>query len=240
MKNLLEVIEVDAYYGIMPALKRVSVTVSDEEVVFVLGLNGAGKTTLLRVISGLIQSTHGDIIFSGQRINGLSTEELVKMGISHVPERRRLFGGLTIMENLEMGAYVRGGSRADIAEDMDMIFSYFPRLLERKSQLTRQLSGGEQQMVAIARGLMSRPSLVLMDEPSLGLSPKMVDELTELIQIIVQKYHTSVLLVEQNVSLALDVGSRGYILQGGEVEFSGSKTEFASSPLLKKAFLGYD
>jgi branched-chain amino acid transport system ATP-binding protein len=201
-----------------------------------IGANGAGKSTVLRAISGLAPIKSGEIWFSGKRIDGLSPNQIVKMGIIHVPEGRRLFPSLSVINNLELGASLRK-DKPGIKKDMDEIFEHFPRLKERRNQSAGTLSGGEQQMVAIARGLMAKPKLLLLDEPSLGLSPIMVDELVPIINNINQT-GVAVLLVEQNIGLALRVATKGYALQVGKVVLQGDIALFKSSDVVKKAYLG--
>jgi branched-chain amino acid transport system ATP-binding protein len=201
-----------------------------------IGANGAGKSTILRALSGLSRISSGEIWFAGKRIEGVSPTNIVKMGIVHVPEGRRLFPVLSVMNNLELGASLRK-DKAGIKKDMDEIFEHFPRLLERRNQSAGTLSGGEQQMVAIARGLMAKPKLLLLDEPSLGLSPIMVDELVPIIKNINQTGVT-VLLVEQNIGLALRVATKGYALQVGKIVLQGDIDLFKSSDIVKRAYLG--
>ena len=218
------------------ALDDVSIDISDGSVVTMIGANGAGKSTVLRAISGLAPIKCGEIWFSGKRIDGLSPTQIVKMGIIHVPEGRRLFPSLSVINNLELGASLRK-DKPGIKKDMDEIFEHFPRLKERRNQSAGTLSGGEQQMVAIARGLMAKPKLLLLDEPSLGLSPIMVDELVPIINNINQT-GVAVLLVEQNIGLALRVATKGYALQVGKVVMQGDIELFKSSEVVKKAYLG--
>ena len=216
-KSLLELKEVDTHYGIMPVLKQIGATILDGESVFVVGVNGAGKSTLLRTISGLVMPSRGKVLFQGQVTNGLAPEIIARMGIAHVPEGRRVFGQMTVMENLEVGAYLREDPVESINSDLNLLFSYFPVLKERRRQVAHQLSGGEQQMLAIARALMAKPSLLLLDEPSLGLSPLLVERLSELILEIRQKFAVTIFIVEQNIPLALEVSSRGYVMQAGQL-----------------------
>jgi len=218
------------------ALGGVSLEIDEGTVVTMIGANGAGKSTILKALSGLVRINSGEIWFSGKRIDGLSPTNIVKMGIVHVPEGRRLFPSLSVMSNLELGASLRKG-RAGIKNDLDEIFKHFPRLQERRNQSAGTLSGGEQQMVAIARGLMAKPKLLLLDEPSLGLSPIMVDELVPIIKNINQTGVT-VLLVEQNIGLALRVATKGYALQVGKVVLQGDIDIFKSADIVKKAYLG--
>jgi branched-chain amino acid transport system ATP-binding protein len=227
---------VSLYYGKAMALNDVSLEVAEGSVVTMIGANGAGKSTILRALSGLSRISSGEIWFAGKRIDGVSPTNIVKMGIVHVPEGRRLFPVLSVMNNLELGASLRK-DKAGIKKDMDEIFEHFPRLLERRNQSAGTLSGGEQQMVAIARGLMAKPKLLLLDEPSLGLSPIMVDELVPIIKNINQTGVT-VLLVEQNIGLALRVATKGYALQVGKIVLQGDIDLFKSSDIVKRAYLG--
>ncbi len=233
---ILNTKNISLYYGKAMALDDVSIDISDGSVVTMIGANGAGKSTVLRAISGLAPIKSGEIWFSGKRIDGLSPTQIVKMGIIHVPEGRRLFPSLSVISNLELGASLRK-DKPGIKKDMDEIFEHFPRLRERRNQSAGTLSGGEQQMVAIARGLMAKPKLLLLDEPSLGLSPIMVDELVPIINNINQT-GVAVLLVEQNIGLALRVATKGYALQVGKVVLQGDIDLFKSSDVVKKAYLG--
>ena len=233
---ILNTKNISLYYGKAMALDDVSIDISDGSVVTMIGANGAGKSTVLRAISGLAPIKSGEMWFSGKRIDGLSPNQIVKMGIIHVPEGRRLFPGLSVISNLELGASLRK-DKPGIKNDMDEIFEHFPRLRERRNQSAGTLSGGEQQMVAIARGLMAKPKLLLLDEPSLGLSPIMVDELVPIINNINQT-GVAVLLVEQNIGLALRVATKGYALQVGKVVLQGDINLFKSSDVIKKAYLG--
>jgi branched-chain amino acid transport system ATP-binding protein len=233
---ILNTKNISLYYGKAMALDDVSIEISDGSVVTMIGANGAGKSTVLRAISGLAPIKSGEIWFSGKRIDGLSPTQIVKMGIVHVPEGRRLFPALSVLSNLELGASLRK-DKLSIKKDMDEIFEHFPRLRERRNQSAGTLSGGEQQMVAIARGLMAKPKLLLLDEPSLGLSPIMVDELIPIINNINQT-GVAVLLVEQNIGLALRVATKGYALQVGKVVLHGDIDIFKSADIVKKAYLG--
>ena len=233
---ILNTKNISLFYGKAMALDGVSIEIADGSVVTMIGANGAGKSTVLRAISGLAPIKSGEIWFSGKRIDNLSPTQIVKMGIIHVPEGRRLFPGLTVINNLELGASLRK-DKPGIKKDMDEIFAHFPRLRERRNQSAGTLSGGEQQMVAIARGLMAKPKLLLLDEPSLGLSPIMVDELVPIINNINQT-GVAVLLVEQNIGLALRVATKGYALQVGKVVMQGDIELFKSSEVVKKAYLG--
>jgi branched-chain amino acid transport system ATP-binding protein len=233
---ILSIKNISLYYGKAMALENVSIEIDEGSVVTMIGANGAGKSTVLRALSGLVKINSGEIWFSGKRIDGTSPTNIVKMGIVHVPEGRRLFPALSVMSNLELGASLRK-DKTGIKKDLDEIFVHFPRLLERRNQSAGTLSGGEQQMVAIARGLMAKPKLLLLDEPSLGLSPIMVDELVPIIKNINQT-GVAVLLVEQNIGLALRVAAKGYALQVGKVVLQGDIELFKSSDIVKRAYLG--
>lgn len=233
---LLDVEDLHVYYGAIHALQGISFSVGEGEIVSLIGANGAGKSTTLRTISALIHPRHGSITFKGTGITNTPAEEIVRMGISHVPEGRKIFAPLTVRENLEMGAYTRKDS-AEIEGNMKRVFTSFPRLKERINQLGGTLSGGEQQMLATARGLMSKPSLLLLDEPSMGLSPLLVEEIFRIIQDI-NKQGTSILLVEQNALMALSISHRAYVLETGRVVLSGTGQEVLSNPQVKSAYLG--
>jgi branched-chain amino acid transport system ATP-binding protein len=233
---ILNIKNISLYYGKAMALDDVSIDIAEGAVVTMIGANGSGKSTVLRALSGLARISSGEIWFSGKRIDAASPTSIVRMGIVHVPEGRKLFPALSVMSNLELGASLRK-DKAGIKKDLDEIFEHFPRLLERRNQSAGTLSGGEQQMVAIARGLMAKPKLLLLDEPSLGLSPIMVDELVPIIKNINQT-GVAVLLVEQNIGLALRVATKGYALQVGKVVLQGDIDIFKSSDVVKKAYLG--
>ena len=233
---LLKVNGLTVCYGKAVAIHGVSLELDEGLVVSLVGANGAGKTTILRTISGLIPAASGEIWFRDKKINGISPSEIVKMGLVHVPQGRRLFPFLTVMSNLTLGASLRN-DKAGIKRDLEMVFQHFPRLYERRSQKAGTLSGGEQQMVAIGRGLMANPKLLLMDEPSLGLAPRLVAELIPVIKDI-NKRGISVLLVEQNVSLALGVANRGYALKVGRIALEGDIEMFKTSQIVKEAYLG--
>ncbi|NLW06901.1 MAG: ABC transporter ATP-binding protein [Clostridia bacterium] len=233
---LLKVSDLNVYYGAIHALKGISLEIDEGEIVTLIGANGAGKSTTLNTICGLLRPRSGEIIYKGQNINGHSTTELVKMGISQVPEGRRIFPNLTVKENLELGAYLRR-DRAGIIKDTREVFKRFPRLQERQKQMAGTLSGGEQQMLAIGRALMSRPQLMLLDEPSMGLAPVLVEEIFNIIKEI-NEQGTTILIVEQNAHMALSVANRGYVLETGRVTLSGSAAELANSEAVKKAYLG--
>lgn len=233
---LLSVKKITVHYGKAIALDSVSLEVVEGSCVTVIGANGAGKSTLLHAISGLVPVTGGEIWFSGKRIDGMAAHEMVKLGIAQVPEGRRLFPDLTVLENLKLGSIVRK-DKAGIMKDLKEVFERFPRLQERSKQKAGTLSGGEQQMLAIGRGLMARPKLLLMDEPSLGLAPRLVSELSPLIRSINQR-GISILLAEQNVSLAFRASSRGYVFQLGKVILEGNVPELEKSEIVKGAYLG--
>lgn len=232
---MLELSNINVYYGGVHALKNISLQIKEGEIVTLIGANGAGKSTTLKAISGMEKLRSGEIKFNGENINSLNVPSIVKLGISHVPEGRRIFSKMSVMENLEMGAYIRD-HKEDIKRDFENIFSLFPRLLERKNQMAGTLSGGEQQMLAIGRALMSRPKLILLDEPSMGLAPIIVKEIFSIIKDI-NKSGTTVLLVEQNANMALNVADRAYIIRNGEIEMEGNSKKILSDERLKKAYL---
>jgi branched-chain amino acid transport system ATP-binding protein len=229
---VLEVSELEAGYGSVPVLWGVDLEIGEREIVALVGSNGAGKTTLLRAISGMIAPTGGDVRMNGRSLTGLDPEVIVRTGIAHVPEGRRLFAGLTVRENLRVGAYVRGGEA-----DIDRAVELFPRLGERMNQVTGSLSGGEQQMCAIARGLMADPQLIMIDELSLGLAPKLVEQILDRLTGLTES-GTSVLLVEQDVDAALEAASRGYVLENGRIIASGESASLRSDPRIREAYLG--
>jgi len=233
---MLRVRDLHAYYGRVHALKGVSLDVEEGEVVALLGNNGAGKTTLLKVVSGLLPPTSGTIEFMGQRIDGLAAERIVRLGVSMVPEGRRVFAQSSVRENLELGAYTRS-DKAAVRLELADVMSRFPILHTRSSQLAGTLSGGEQQMLAIARGLMSRPRLMMLDEPSLGLMPTLVQEVFRMIRSI-RDEHLTILLVEQNARKALGVADRAYVLETGEVLLQGSGEELQNNDRVRRAYLG--
>jgi branched-chain amino acid transport system ATP-binding protein len=233
---LLELRDLDVFYGRVQVLHGVSLTVGKGEIVALIGSNGAGKTTTLRTISGLVRPAKGEVRLRGTPVQTLGAEQIARLGVAHAPEGRRLFSRMTVRENLEMGAYSRR-DRAGIREDMDRVYRLFPRLRERSSQLSGSLSGGEQQMVAIGRALMGRPSILLLDEPSLGLAPVLVDAIFEVIREVSAE-GTTILLIEQNALLALKTASRGYVLETGNVVLSGPSSELIASPDVQRAYLG--
>ncbi len=233
---LLEVENLNVYYGAIHALQGISFNVEEGEIVTLIGANGAGKSTTLRTISGLLRSRTGYIKYKDQDISMMPAEQIVKFGVSHVPEGRKIFAPLTVRENLMMGAFTRN-DLDEIQKSMDRVFTSFPRLKERINQLGGTLSGGEQQMLATGRGLMSRPNLLMMDEPSMGLSPILVEEIFNIIKEI-NSQGTSILLVEQNAQMALSISSRAYVIETGRIVLSGSAREIAENPQVKAAYLG--
>jgi branched-chain amino acid transport system ATP-binding protein len=233
---MLKIRDIEVYYGNIYALKGVSLEVDEGNIVTVLGANGAGKSTLLKTISGLIFPVRGEIEFMQERINGIGPHRIVRMGISHVPEGRQLFPDLTVLENLMMGAYIKKRVKK-IAEDLQEIYGYFPILRERKNQNASSLSGGEQQMLAIGRALVSSPRLLLLDEPSLGLAPRVVEEIYRIIRGINGK-GTTILLVEQNAKVALTIANYGYVFETGKVTVVGRGADLLQNEHVKKAYLG--
>ncbi len=235
---LLEVNDIHAYYDKIQALKGISLTVEKGEIVTLIGANGAGKTTTLRTISGLIKPRRGNIVLKGEDIVKFAAHELVFKGLSMVPEGRGIFGKMSVLENLEMGAYHRN-DKAGIQKDLEFVFEILPRLKEREKQVAGTLSGGEQQMLATARALMSKPELLLMDEPSMGLAPVLVEAIFDTIEKI-NKEGTTILLVEQNATMALSVADRGYVLQTGEIVVSDTADNLKKNEMVQKAYLGID
>ena len=233
---MLEVNNLVVSYGAIRALKGISFDVKKGEIISLIGANGAGKTTTLHSISNLIKKQSGSVIFKGEDITNTTPDKIVKAGLIHVPEGRRVFANLTVKENLEMGAYLRN-DKAGIKADLEHVYELFPRLRERVKQLAGTLSGGEQQMLAMGRGLMSKPELLLLDEPSMGLAPILVDEIFDIIQKI-NKDGTTILLVEQNAFKAMSIANRVYILETGEVASSGNSEEMIHDEAVKKAYLG--
>jgi len=233
---MLEVRNLHVHFGVIHALKGISLTVNDGEIVTLIGANGAGKTTTLRTISGLKKPTGGEIILDGVDITNTSAQERVKIGISHVPEGRRVFSNMTVLENLELGAYLRKDKK-EIAKDLKKVFDLFPVLADRRKQLAGTLSGGEQQMLAIGRALMSRPKILLLDEPSMGLAPLLVQEIFNIIKDV-NSNGTTVLLVEQNARMALQIAHRAYVIETGRIVLSGTGAELMESEEIKKAYLG--
>lgn len=234
--SVLDVRNVETFYGAIMALRGVSLTVEQGEIVTILGANGAGKTTLMKTISGLMDPEKGSIEFNGVRIDGMEPDKIVAMGLAHVPEGREVFPYLSIEENLRMGAYTRRG--ADIRDDIDMVYSYFPILKERRAQSAGFLSGGQQQMLAIGRGLMARPKLMLLDEPSLGLSPLLTQEIFAIIKRLNAEQGVTMLLVEQNANVALHTAHKGYVLEMGRIVMAGSCEELRASDDIQEFYLG--
>ncbi|MBC7075682.1 MAG: ABC transporter ATP-binding protein [Syntrophomonadaceae bacterium] len=233
---MLEVKDIDVYYGAIHALKKLSITIEKGKIVTLIGANGAGKTTTLKTISGLIRPRSGSITFKNVDITRTAPEKIVAMGISQVPEGRRVFSAMTVLENLEMGAYLRRDKK-EVEMDMEKVFTRFPRLKERRKQLAGTLSGGEQQMLAIGRALMAQPELLLMDEPSMGLAPLLVKEIFEIIQDI-NSQGTTILLVEQNAHMALSIADNAYVMETGEIVLQGTAKELMNSEEVKRAYLG--
>ncbi|MGQ7687929.1 ABC transporter ATP-binding protein [Streptococcus suis] len=234
--SMLKVENLSVHYGVIEAVKNVSFEVNEGEVVTLIGANGAGKTSILRTISGLVRPSSGTISFLGNEIQKVPARKIVADGLSQVPEGRHVFAGLTVMENLEMGAFLHN-NREEYQANLKKIFARFPRLEERKNQDAATLSGGEQQMLAMGRALMSQPKLLLLDEPSMGLAPIFIQEIFDIIQDI-QKQGTTVLLIEQNANKALAIADRGYVLETGKVALSGTGKELLASEEVKKAYLG--
>lgn len=233
---LLEIHELHTFYGHIHALKGIELTVQEGEIVTLVGSNGAGKSTTLRTISGIVRPRQGKILLAGRDITGLKPHEIAGMGIGHVPEGRRIFPRLTVLENIEMGAWNING-RKEIQMRTEEMFALFPRLKERTTQKGGTLSGGEQQMLAIARALMSAPRILLLDEPSMGLAPVLVEQIFDIIQKI-NKQGTTILLVEQNALMALEVAKRGYVLQSGVIALSDSATALMQNEMVRKVYLG--
>lgn len=233
---LLEINQLFVNYGGIQALKDINLVINSGEVVTLIGANGAGKTTTLRAISKIITPRTGEIIYSGRNITRRKTHEVVQLGIAHSPEGRRVLARQTVFDNLELGAYIRS-DRTEVKVDIDRQFEIFPRLAERRNQLAGTLSGGEQQMLAIARALMSRPKLLLLDEPSLGLAPAIVREIFLIIENL-RKTGVTILLVEQNANLALQIADRGYVLEAGSITLTGKASDLLNDERVKKAYLG--
>ena len=233
---MLKVDNIDVYYGAIHAIKGISIEVPKGEIVTLVGSNGAGKSTTLRTISGLMKPKNGTILFEDKNIVGVPAHKIVGMGLCQVPEGRQVFANMSVMENLELGAYLRN-DKDGIARDLEDVFKKFPRLLERKDQISGTLSGGEQQMLAMGRALMSRPRLLLLDEPSMGLAPLLVKEIFNIIKEI-NESGTTVLLVEQNANMALSIADKAYVLETGRIALAGTAQELASSEAVRKAYLG--
>lgn len=233
---MLKINDINVFYGNIQALKGVSLEINEGEIVTLIGANGAGKSTLLKTISGLEKPKKGDLLFEGQSIAGKVAQAIVKKGISHVPEGRRVFSNMTVEENLELGAYLRK-DKAGIRDDFKKVYDLFPRLLERRKQHAGTLSGGEQQMLAMGRALMARPRLLLLDEPSMGLAPLLVKTIFRIIEEI-NKSGTTILLVEQNANMALSIADRAYVIETGKIVLTGTPDELNQSDQIKMAYLG--
>jgi len=237
-KSILELKNIDVYYGEVQALFGISIEVGQGEIVSIIGSNGAGKTTTMRSISGLHAAHSGQVIFDGEDITRQKSHQIVKKGIIYVPEGRLVFPNISVQDNLEMGAYSKPFSRKELLEHLEEQYELFPRLKERRGQLAGSLSGGEQQMLAIARGLMSDPRLIMFDEPSLGLAPVIVDDMFDIIVRINRDRKVTVLLVEQNAYMALSISGRTYVLENGSITTSGKSADLMESDEIKKAYLG--
>ncbi len=234
---MLELSDIHTYYGQIHALKGLSMTVNQGEIVALIGGNGAGKTTTLRTISGMMKPKQGSVSYLGQNVSGVPSHTIMGRGMSHVPEGRRIFPQLTVRENLEVGAYTVSNKKT-VEERIQEGFALFPRLKERETQLGGTMSGGEQQMLAIARALMVAPKLLLLDEPSMGLSPLFVEAIFDIIERLNKERGTTILLVEQNASMALAIANRAYVLQTGEIKLSGNAADIAADETVRKAYLG--
>lgn len=233
---MLEIKDLKDSYGMIQAIKGISFEVNKGEVIALIGANGAGKTTILHTITGLLNADSGSVTYEGKDITRMPGHKIVSMGIAHVPEGRRVFANMTVLQNLKLGAYTRK-DKAEIAETLEMVYTRFPRLKERKNQLAGTLSGGEQQMLAMGRALMSHPQIILMDEPSMGLSPIFVNEIFNIIEEV-SKSGTTVLLVEQNAKKALSIADRAYVLETGNIVLDGKASELLDNDSIKKAYLG--
>ena len=233
---MLEVKDIEVFYGVIQAIKGISFEVNEGEVIALIGANGAGKTTTLQTITGLVSPKKGQILFEGQDITRVPAHKIVSMGMAHVPEGRRVFAQLSVLDNLKLGAFTRK-DKEEIEETLIRVYKRFPRLEERKNQIAGTLSGGEQQMLAMGRALMSHPKIILMDEPSMGLSPIFVNEIFDIIQEVSQS-GTTVLLVEQNAKKALSIADRGYVLETGHIVLEGDAKELLNNDQVKKAYLG--
>lgn len=233
---MLEVRDLEVYYGVIQAIKGISFDVNQGEIIALIGANGAGKTTTLHTITGLISAKAGSIVYEGQDVTRIPGYKLVSMGIAHVPEGRRVFSSLTVLQNLKMGAFTRK-DKGEIEETLKMIYHRFPRLEERKNQPAGTLSGGEQQMLAMGRAMMSEPKLLMLDEPSMGLAPILVEQIFDIIREL-HKAGATILLVEQNAQMALQVANRAYVLETGKITLAGSGKELLESDSIKKAYLG--
>ncbi|WP_156300325.1 ABC transporter ATP-binding protein [Streptobacillus canis] len=234
--KVLEVNNIDVFYDKIHAIKDVSFYIDKGEIVSFIGANGAGKSTTLNAISNLLKVKSGEIVLFGENISNVKAHKLVSKGMAHVPEGRRIFTELTVLENLEMGAFTR--PKAELKESLEKMFNLFPRLRERKNQLSGTMSGGEQQMLAMARALMSKPKLLLLDEPSMGLAPLLVKEIFEIIKRINKEENVTILLVEQNAKMSLEISDRAYVIETGEIVLEGKGLELIDNPVIKKAYLG--
>lgn len=235
MSALLSVTDLNVYYGVIHAVKGVSFEVGEGEIVTLIGANGAGKSTILKTVSGMLRSKSGSIVFDGKEISNVESYKLLGMGIAHVPEGRCIFQRLTVEENLEMGGYI--AKPDDVAAAIEDVYRRFPRLKERRRQIAGTLSGGEQQMLAIGRAMMTKPKLIMMDEPSMGLAPILVQQIFEIIQEL-NASGTTILLVEQNAQIALKIADRGYVLETGRIVLDGKASELLANESVKKAYLG--
>lgn len=233
---MLEIKDLEVCYGVIRAIKGISFEVNQGEVIALIGANGAGKTTILHTITGLVPAKSGSILFEGKELTKMPAHKIVSMGMAHVPEGRRIFQQLSVLENLKLGAYTRK-DKNEIAQSLKMVYERFPRLEERKNQVAGTLSGGEQQMLAMGRALMSKPRIILMDEPSMGLSPLLVTEIFDIIKVISES-GTTVLLVEQNAKKALSIADRAYVLETGNITLSGKASDLMNNESVQKAYLG--
>lgn len=234
--SMLEIKDLEVHYGVIKAIKGVSFNVEEGEVIALIGANGAGKTTILHTITGLLKPSAGSVFFNGNDITKTAAHNIVRMGMAHVPEGRRVFANLSVLQNLKLGAYTRK-DKAEIDKNLEMVFGRFPRLKERQNQVSGTLSGGEQQMLAMGRALMSNPRIILMDEPSMGLSPIFVNEIFDIIKAV-KADGTTVLLVEQNAKKALSIADRAYVLETGNIVLSGKASDLLNNDDIKKAYLG--
>ena len=235
--TILKVDNINVYYGNIHAVKGVSFTVNEGEIVTLIGANGAGKSTTLKTVSGLLKPRSGDVLYKSKSIKGVRAHKIVEAGLAQVPEGRRVFSGLTVQQNLQMGAYTRRDGKEAIQNDFDMVFDLLPRLKERRNQPAGTLSGGEQQMLAMGRALMCKPKMLLLDEPSMGLSPLLVKEIFKIIRQV-NRNGVTVLLVEQNAKMALEIANRAYVLETGTIKMEGEATELANNIEVRKAYLG--
>ncbi len=237
MGELLKVENLNVYYGSIHAIQNISLHVNEGEIVTMIGANGAGKTTTMHAISGLLKPRSGSISYDGHLISKMDAFKIVSLGLAQCPEGRRVFSGLTVYENLELGAYTRKDGKDAVQDDLDMVFDMLPRLKERRNQPAGTLSGGEQQMLAMGRALMSKPKMLLLDEPSMGLSPLLVKEIFHTIERV-NKNGVTVLLVEQNAKMALNIADRGYVIETGNISMEGKASDLANDPKVKQAYLG--